>query len=266
MSANVCNVGGNLWTNVSDPWGTSSNASRAFPNHLFYNRTSGATNNYEDFRRETRRLVARSDNSAPADRTLGNWDSTGNLITYDDTFGLQVIPCDAVGCDGILTYPSIDFTSYNPIGPDYSGAIGTRCYYRFFSNSSDIINHSGGVIRIDECGGSVTEADLIAGNILVEVMLCDTDAANRTGWLSLNGLRFNDATFDPLNVDINLRRCRTMSDEVGGNTIAPEFGFTLGSTSFVRFTKDTSNYGVMVRIGLPVGSARKITSITLLGW
>ena len=136
-------------TRVRDPFNQSSFSTSTLNNVLVYNRNPNPSRNSEDFRGEGRRLQRDDDFTAPNDRDLGDWDSTESLATFDDTYGLQVIGCEG-NCDGVLGYPSTDYTTFTPVGPDYSGLGGEtyegfndiRWYYRFFSNSSGTITHA----------------------------------------------------------------------------------------------------------------------------
>lgn len=274
--ATTCSLGGAVVTRVRDPFGQSSNASASLSDTLFYNKSSNATRNFEDFRSEERRLRRNVDNTAPDDRDVGNWDSSQDLTTYDDTWGLQVVACTS-NCDGLLAFPSTDYTTYVPTGPDYSsvaadtyeGLTDVRWYYRFFSNSSGTIEHAGGVLRLDLCSGVLSVDDLKNDRILVEVMLANTSAnptdGGRSGWLSLNR-DFNNAVFDPNGGSRVERGCLTMTDEFNNATSPPEFGFTLSSTGFPYFTSATSNYGIRVRIGIRSSHPYEVAGVTLVGW
>lgn len=272
----TCSTGGPVTTQVRDPFGTSGAASASLNNTLFYNRASTASRNFEDLRRETRRLQRDDDNTTPNDRDLGDWDSTQDLTTYDDTFGLQVRPCSG-GCDGFIAYPSVDFGTFAPSGPDYSsvggelyeGIADVRWYYRFFSNSSGTVEHSGGVLRLDLCSGTLSVDDLLNDRIIVEVMLANPSAdptlGGRTEWLSLNR-DFNNAIFDPLGATRVERGCLTNTDESNNATSPPNFGFTLSSNAFPYFTSLGSNYGVRVRVGIRPDFPFDVSGITLVGW
>lgn len=274
--SSTCSTGGDVQTQVRDPFGSSGFATATLADTLFYNRTSSATRNFEGFRRETLRLQRDDDNTVPNDRDLGDWDSTENLLTFDDTFGLQVRPCSG-GCDGFVTYPTLDYTGFAPAGPDYSGALGEtydgisniRWYYRFFSNSSGTIEHSGGVLRIDLCSGTLSVDDLLNDRLIVEIMLANINPSpamgGRTDWLSLNR-EFNTAIFDPFGITRKERGCLTNTDETNNGTTPPNFGFTLSSTGFPYFTSFGSNYGVRVRIGIRPDFPVDVSGLTLVGW
>jgi hypothetical protein len=272
----TCSTGGDVRTRVRDPFGQSGFATAALSNTLFYNRNATASRNFEDFRREERRLQRDDDNTTPNDRDLGDWDSSQNILTYDDTFGLQVRPCSG-GCDGFVAYPTSDYTGFAPSGPDYSGATGEtyegianiRWYYRFFSNSSGTIEHSGGVVRLDLCSGTLSVEDLLNDRLIVEVMLANPSAdpslGGRSGFLSLNR-EFNNAIFDPNGATRAQRGCLTNTDELNNATSPPNFGFTLSSNAFPFFTSLGSNFGVRVRIGIRPDFPFEVSGLTLVGW
>ena len=272
----VCETAGSVETRVRDPWGISGVVGETFSNTLIYNKSSSSTRHFEDFRDESRRLQRDDDNTAPDDRDVGNWDSTQTIDSFDDGFGAQLRSCSG-GCDGFVTYPTTDYSSYAPSGPDYSslgsdtyvGYGDVRWYYRFFSNSSGTVEHSGGVLRVNTCGTTLTLSDLDNDRIIVEVMLANTSAdssdGGRTGWLSLNK-SFNSATFDPNGSTRDERAARTMVDEQGNSTTMPDIGYTLSSNTFNRFTSDTSNYGVRVRLGIREAHPFEVTALTMVGW
>jgi hypothetical protein len=277
LSGNTsCSTGGSVSTVVRDPWGSSTAAFTTLNDTLFYNGIPAATRNFEGLLGEGRRLQASSDNTTPDDRDLGNWLSSGLLNTEDDGLGLQVSPCIG-SCQGVLHYPSLDYTTYAPTGPDYSNLSGqsyegqndVRWYYRFFSNSSGVIQHSGGVLRIDLCNGNLSSQDLLDDLIFVEVMLCNPSSnpslGGRSGWLSLNR-NFNNAVFDPEGPSRVERGCLTMTSETNSSTDPPNFGFTLSSNNFPYFTSLDSNYGVRVRIGIRPDQPYSINGMTMVGW
>jgi len=272
----TCSTGGAVRTRVSDPFGTSATASTSLTNTLFYNRATASSRNAEDFRSEARRLQRDDDNTLPNDRDAGNWDSTESILTYDDTWGLQVRPCSG-GCDGFISYPTTDYTTFSPSGPDYTTALGEtydgisniRWYYRFFSNSSGTIEHSGGAIRLDLCSGNLTVDDLLNDRIIVEVMLANPSDnpsfGGRTDYLTLNR-EFNNAIFDPAGATRAIRGCLTNTDEFNNATAPPNFGFTLSSNAFPYFTSLGSNYGIRVRIGIRSDFPFDVSGLTLVGW
>jgi len=261
---------------ISDPFNTSGNATGTLNDVLVFNRTPNATRNSEDFRGEGRRLLRSDDFTLASDRDAGNWDSLESLVTYDDGFGLQVIGCRS-GCDGLLVYPGVDYTSFTPSGPDYTGLLGeayegatdVRWYYRHLSNSSGTVTHSGGVLRIELCSGVLTEQDLTNDRLFVEVMLANPSASpvdgGQSDWLSLNR-PFNNAVFDPVGATRVERGCLTNTSETNQATSPPEFGFTLSSNAFPYFTSPGSNFGVRVRIGMRLSDPFQIRSLRMVGW
>lgn len=276
QGSSTCSEGGAVTTRVRDGFNTSIPAQATLDLHLIYNKVTSSSRNFEDFRDESRRLMVNSSNTSPDDRDLGNWDSLQNLLTFDGGQGLQVISCKG-SCDGILSYPQADYTGYAPVGPNYSGVSGqiyegvsnVRWYYRFFSNSSGTVEHSGGVIRIELCSGLITVQDLLSDNIFVEVMLAnpngDVIGGGRSEWLSLN-LDFNNAIFDPLGNTRAQRGCLTNTSESNQATSSPDFGFTLSSNAFPLFTSLGSNYGIRVRIGIRPDVPYDVSGLTLVGW
>lgn len=100
---------------ATNAFGTSSNVTAHTAALLIDSLTAGTTNATanESFKTEQYRL--KSD--------LQPWDSTASLTTND---GLQQI-------SKTLKYPTENFSTYAPAGPDYSGLTGFRYYIRSFT-------------------------------------------------------------------------------------------------------------------------------------
>ena len=136
--------------------------------------TATQTALFEGFNNETLRL--KSDLLTP-------WDSTQNLATYDSNTGLQVL-------GSRLVYPQQDFTPYAPDAasqPNYSALAGSRTYIRAYSASG--VAHSNGTLLFSDY--NITEGDLTAGNVVVELSLDGTNWYNAgveyTGGALVNG-------------------------------------------------------------------------------
>ena len=253
-------------TRAEDCWGNSTTQNTTLSNTNISNLVSSSSNNLEDFVGESFRIQPTSDNTVVP---VANWDSTASLPTYVGGEHAQQVPCVGA-CPGALVYPTQDYTLFDPPGPNYSVvADGIVWHYRHYSNSVGLATHTSGVVRVDLCSGTLSEADLNADNIIIEIMLANTNATNRTSWLKLNRV-FNNATFNPNNpgtfTDDQELGCRTMTDELAVPTFAPEFGFTLGSSFFNRYTETSSGLGVMVRVGIPLGSVLEVNTVQLVGW
>lgn len=183
--------------------------------------TETSTRRYTNFKDEKYRL--KSD--------LSPWDSTQNLLLYDDNLGLQVE-------NGFLKYPFENYSVYNPhygLQPDYSTANGNRTYYTVFWKEN--FTNVSGIIKIL---GNITQSDL--DNRYVEL------------WLSLDGISWYDATV-LYNFDDDLQDgdgCRVDNLEYALN-INNKIRFTLanlGTSANTGRTEANGNigWGIFIKI------------------
>jgi len=169
----------------------------------------------------------------------GNWDSTGDLNTYDTADGLQY--------RGGVYYPEYDYTTWIPsIGqPDYTpiwGANAPLWLWRGFRDNG--ISHSNGIIRLP----GITESTLAASQILIWIKV-----PTKTGWLRLHGTLYNSAGWTGIDND----PCRI----TGGS--GNDHNFTLATLG----TNAASDYGVVVRIEIPNRTSPEITGAWgMVGW
>lgn len=166
-----------------------------------------ATRVYEDFRTETHRLT----NSFTA------WDSVEDITSYDGGEGLQLE-------DSRLVYPTKDYTSYLPVGPNYSTVSGVKKYQRRMWHTN--VAHSNGIIKLGDT--NVVDADITSSVITIEVSL------DGLSWFSLNKDYLGGAIADG-------DGCRINKDTVKNGSIE----FTLGTG---KFTSASSDWGVIIRI------------------
>lgn len=191
-----------------------------------------STSFWEPCQDENWRLPAGAYNTPPVSWT-GNWDSTGDLNTYDDTTGIQYR-------SGGAYYPEYNYTAgYVPsIGqPDYTtiwGANNPRWLWRGFRDNG--VSHSNGTIRLP----GITDAMLAASSILVWIK-----APTRTGWLRLHGTLYNPIGWTGVDND----PCRT----TGGS--GNDHNFTLATLG----TNPASDWGIVVRIQIPNRTSPEIT-------
>ncbi|RLC79108.1 MAG: hypothetical protein DRJ03_24075, partial [Chloroflexi bacterium] len=158
-----------------------------------------ATRIYDDFRLEEAGVEVgavrlESDLITP-------WDATQDLNAYDDNLGLQY------QCSRLL-YPQTNFGGYSPNSgtqPNYLASAGARTWYRRFWHTG--ISHPVGRFRLTDY--SITEADLAANNVLIDISL------DGVAWYTLNGLYGGGplAPGDP---------CRTDKDVYGLTGNAPD--------------------------------------------
>lgn len=223
-------------------WGNSAVSSNAAVIVDTYNDNS--TRVYEDFRGETNRL--QSDLSTP-------WDSTASLASHDGGTGLQV------GEGTYLFYPGHsglspafptsngDYTDYEPNSgtqPDYSALSGTRYYYRGMWHTS--INHSNGLFNIT----GVTEADLTADDIIIEISL------NGTDWFNCNEDYLGGSLVDGDGCRI-YKSTHNMTDN--GN-----LNFTL--STFSTNSGTGPGWGIWIRITMPATSTVEMNKIEITDW
>lgn len=188
-----------------------------------------------DFRTEDDRFTS----------TWGDWDSTEDLTTYDDTLGLQC-RCSR------LVYPTESFETYAPQSsrqPDYSEASGTRTY--FFEMYHTGTAHSNGRFILGDY--DITEADITADDFMIEISLDDTN------WYNLNENYAGGALSDG-------DGCRT---NVGTISLAlnNSIEFTLGTGGFTASGTGPSGWGIYVRISWKAAiSSKYLGSITESTW
>lgn len=186
------------------------------------NATNGALSIVEQFNGESQR---KNSNGTP-------FDSTATLAANE-----LLVHC------GSLMVQQTDFTAYLPhngttiINPDYTASGGaTQYYYRFYT--TDGSTRSGGVFTF----GGVTEGDITAANIVVEISLDGTD------WYTAASAYLGGALSDG-------DGCR-----VPGQTI-PNVEVTLGTFT----TNDASGVvpvnSMMVRISMPSASAVEVSQM-----
>lgn len=189
---------------------------------------ANSTNLYDVFRDEVYRLPssytfdaipgALPKNLFPSNSVLG----AGDLQVYN----------------GALRYPSINFASgYLPVGPNYSGAVGDRTYYRFFYIASP---KSSGTLKVS----GITLADL---GVNVEV---DIKLPTQTAWLYLSN-PYDDAE----DKQSDGHGCRVGAS---GDT----FQWSVGTISTLN-----SGYYIWVRVTVKAaGSKPAITRLSEEAW
>ena len=236
-----------------DPYGVYSAVNSPSHNIMVDTYHNPSDDLHEYFNDESYRLTSdyNKDHTPSSASGEANWDSTISLVTggtgYND--GLQVgIDCNTN--QPALFYPTRDYTSSDPSGPNYSGLSGTRYYLRLFQ---DNISHTNGHIRIT--GPSRPDIE----NGVVKVELCvpvngahvSDDPTTGTGWLDLSQL-YNSATFHGDDGD----GCRV----AGGS--GDEYYFTLGT-----FSTSYANNCLLVRVSFDETYAGPpITEISITNW
>jgi hypothetical protein len=111
-------------------------------------------------------------------RGLVRWKSEQSLLTYDDGFGLMVIP--TIG----LIYPSGDWSGFFPKYPsslpDYSGITGEKFFARTFGNNNDDkIRKFGGIFEIT----GLTKEQFLNCNLSIII------SPDKSRWYSLKHVR-----------------------------------------------------------------------------
>lgn len=220
-----------------DPYGVYTAAQSASGKIMVFSYPTASDALTEYFRDEAYRLRDGSYDTVPASIT-GQWDSTGNLGSYDDGKGLQVY------MDG-LYFPTVDFTTSLPSGnPNYSTLAATtnRTYIRAFKDT-DLVSHAIGTLRLT----GITKAQLYNRDVRVYIK-----APTQTGWLDLTR-DYNYASFTGANDD----GCWVDRDIQSGS----DFKFTLGS-----FYTQNSGYMVIVKIVYPSSSSPRISHMAVIDW
>lgn len=180
---------------------------------------------------ETSRIE--SGNSQPYPTSYGNiFVPTTSLLTGNYIYELQQL-------NGVYIYPTTNYTSFG--GPNYSTASGTR-YLTL--NLGNISNASNMTLTINGTGFSTT-SNQITNNIELNTLVSGTTS---TGWLNGNSpySSGNPSTNGDSAMDTS-NSSQTLTQLIKR--------ITFGST--------TRSGAVYVKIGLPVGSTKTITSITL---
>ena len=200
------------------------------PSYKFLVNTYGNTSGdlIDNFVDENYRLPLGEYTTIPGSIT-GQWDSSLPLTTND-----------ALVYAGSLRYCNIDFSTYSPVGPNYSGRTGDQKYIRAFRKTGTATNS----ISLILTGLTNTDVGQIgSGDINVEVKL-----PGLTGWLDA-GKPFDSGSF----TGATGQGCRTSQT---GST----WGITFGSFS-------TANSGYIVIIRITFRTANKtITGLQVTGW
>ena len=216
------------WANGS--WVDSTNGSVMIDT---YNDTS--TRIFEDFTGESSRLE---------DDFTTSWDSTQDLTSYDGNDNLQV------GEGSFLFYPVTDYGAYDPVAgsqPDYSAYSGDALYYREMYHTSTA--HSNGIFEYS----GVTEADITADDIIVEISLDGTD------WYNCNESYLGGALADG-------DGCRIDSG-IYNMTANDQLRFTLGAGGATAVgTGGPSGWGILIRITMPDTSTIQMGQIEITDW
>lgn len=234
---NFCTVNSaaQITSRVSD-WGLGASQNSA-PSAICVNTLlANATRIFEDFRLED---VGADASARRLESNLAvTFDPTQDLNAYDDSLGLQY-QCSR------LIYPQTDFSGYLPVGsPDYSGSAGVRTWFRRFWH--DGVSHPIGRFRLTD--HSVTEADLAANNVMIDISL------NGIAWYSLNSMYVGG----PL---LPGSGCRIDKDVYGlpGNAPDPEndqIAFSLGTGGFTG-PGTGGGWGIYIRIRYGNGQTTK---------
>lgn len=231
----------NITSNIYD-WGLVE--SQNSPNEAMCMNTyvPNATRIYEDFRLEEVGSEVGAYRLTSA--LVGPWDNTQDLNAYDDTLGLQY-QCSR------LIYPQTNFTIYNPspVGqPNYAGSAGIRTWYRRMWHTG--VSHPVGRFRLTD--HNITEADLAANNVIIDISL------NGVAWYTLNSLYVGG----PL---LPGQGCRTDKDQYGlpGNAPNPEnnqIAFGLGTGGFTALGTG-GGWGIYIRIRYGNGQTTKYIGV-----
>jgi hypothetical protein len=222
-----------------DPYG--SYAAYVISKNILVNTySSPSTSLWEPCVDENWRLPSAAYDTPPSPWT-GNWDSTGDLNTYDTADGLQYRN------NGVL-YPEFNYqVGWEPSAgqPDYTpiwAANAPRWLWRGFRDNN--ISHSSGTIRLP----GITDAMLAASQILVWIKV-----PTKTGWLRLHGTLYNAAGWTGVDND----PCRT----TGGS--GNDHKFTLATLG----TNSASDWGIIIRIEIPNRTSPEITGAWgMIGW
>lgn len=152
--------------NATNAFATSGNTAVSTGSLLIDTLNAGTTNatSAETFKTETYRLTS----------SLEAWDSSTSLADND---GLQQIA-------KTLKYPSVNYSTYTPAGPDYRGFTGFRYYLRSFTFSG---TKFGGTFTF----GNLAESDLDASKLTLEISKNGTDwyDITQTNVQAQNGIR-----------------------------------------------------------------------------
>ena len=176
-------------------------------NYRIQTYADNSTRVYEDFRGETNRLTS----------VYGAWDNNQVITSYDGTNGL-IVECSR------LVYPTKNYTTYNPAGPNYSGLTGNRVYYRRFWHTGT--SHSNGILHMGDT--NIVETDIVNSAVKIDI--------------SLDGVQWYSCNVDYLGGALsNGSGCRINADTRKNGYIE----FTLGTG---KFTDAASSWGILVRI------------------
>ena len=226
--ASVRDTDARITCTPSDPYGSYASTQSSSANRLVdtYGTTSTALCEYFDD--ENRRLPIGAYNAVPAPIT-GQWTSLNILINGN----AQVY-------NGLLYYPTINFSTYLPVqAEDYSAFSGNQVYYRAMYMAAT--PHNNGTLEL----GGLVNADVApvgTGSVNVEIKL-----PTQTGWLDL-GTDYIQATFTGADGD----GCRASQS-------GSSWGWTSGT-----FSTGLSGFMYVVRITLR-DATRSVTQVREIG-
>lgn len=236
QGANQVSENARLTATPRDPYGSYVGVQSASDNIYVNSYGNVSTDLIEYFRDEDYRLTDGAYDAIPGAIT-GQWDSTGNLDTYDDGNGLQVF-IDK------LVFPTIDFSTRQPTGnPNYSG-LGSetnKTYFRAFRDT--VASHANGTLRMT----GITKTQLYNRDIRVWIK-----APTQTGWLDLTR-DYNFATFSGSDED----GCWVERDSQTNS----DFQFTIGQ----NYTENSGDM-IIVKVQYPGNSAPEITHLEIIDW
>jgi hypothetical protein len=247
--SNFCTVDPNaIVTPTIYDWGIADTQNSAADAIAVNTYTPNATRIYDDFRLEE--VGAEAGAVRLESDLVTTWDNTQDVNLYDGGTGMQY-QCSR------LIYPQTNFGGYDPnpgIQPDYSASGGARIWYRRFWHTG--VSHPVGRFRLTD--HSITEGDLAANNVIIEISL------DGVAWYTLNGL-YSGGPLGPGDP------CRTDKDVYGlpGNAPDPEnnqLAFSFGTGGFTG-AGTGGGWGMYIRITYAGGQTGKyIGSLAETTW
>jgi len=229
-------------TRPRDPYGSYTLVQSATGSRLYDSYGTTSTTTSDLFDDENRRLPCPN----PGDETgctpaSSDFDTCPVTLTGQWTSTATMGNANAQVYQGALYYPTVNFTTYDPAGPNYSGFTGNQVYYRTMYDSG--IAHSSGTLRLLSLVGADV-GTVGAGAVNVELKLCDGE----TGWLDL-GCPYDSGSFTGADGDC-IRTAQSSSD----------WSWSVGTKSTVN-----SDYLYLLRITFR-DSTRSIASAAEVGW
>jgi len=236
QAADCMSLDARLSSYPRDPYGNYASQLTVSENIMVYSYSASSTPLREYFRDESYRLPVGDYDTIPTTITA-QWDSTGNIDTYDTGNGLQVIMDK-------LVFPADDFTNTLPGGnPNYAplGLETNKLYIRAFKDTS--LSRAQGTLRIT----GVTKQQMIDEDVKVWIKV-----PSQTGWLSLNK-GYNYATFSGIDED----GCWMHGDVQTNSDFT--FGLDVNRTEF-------GGYMIIVKVEIPSDNGIEILHMEVIDW